>query len=259
MTDPTPIDLDQFRNRLAAGGDVAGIALSHTEWPDAAVDAETGFSDCLFEACSFAGGDLTGVAFRRCRFLRCRFASVTLRDAVFEDCVFTDRATSTGTVFAFSELREARFRRCDLSFCGFERSGTFGLVMEGCNLLGAKFDRAEFSHAFGRKTIATQAEFRDCRFELADLGRIRLPGCTLVRCDFREADLSDADLSEADLRDSDLSTAVLTGASLAGADLRGADITGLNLLALRSIAGLKIDRHQQHALLSAMGIDVLAE
>ncbi|MDR6289374.1 fluoroquinolone resistance protein [Inquilinus ginsengisoli] len=257
-SDPTPIDLDQFRRRLAAGDGVSGAALCGVEWPEAA-GAEARFADCLFEDCGFAGGDLTGAEFRNCRFLRCRFASTSLRDAVFEDCVFTDRAASTGTVFAFSELRDARFARCDLSFSGFERSGLFGIAMTGCNLLGAKFDRAEFSHAFGRKTISTRAEFRDCRFELADLHGIRLPGCTLVGCDFREADLTDADLSEADLRDSDLTTAVLAGAALAGADLRGAAIAGLNLLALRSLAGLKIGRDQQHALLAAMGVDVVAE
>jgi fluoroquinolone resistance protein len=170
--------------------------------------------------------------------------------------VFADAATHTGLVVAFSQLEQARFARCDLSFAQFDRSDLYDVAMEDCNLRGARFHRADFSKTFGRQVVRTSATFRRCNFHLAELAAARLPGCDLGGSLFREADLSGADLEGADLQGADLFGAIWTDARLAGADLRGAEVSGLDLGALASRAGLKITLDQQYALLSALGIDV---
>lgn len=103
------------------------------------------------------------------------------------------------------------------------------------------------------------ASFIGCNFELADLSRARVTGCTLTRSRFRETDLSGADLEEADLSDADLLYPILDGTKLAGADLRGAEISGLDLRRFGNYAKAKITVEQQYPLLAAMGVDVRGE
>jgi uncharacterized protein YjbI with pentapeptide repeats len=73
-----------------------------------------------------------------------------------------------------SELRQARFGRCDLSFATFERSDMFAIEMDQCNLRGTRFEKADFSHAYSRKMVRTRAAFRNCNLEPADLTERRL-------------------------------------------------------------------------------------
>jgi fluoroquinolone resistance protein len=241
-----------------AGGRVSGANLSGFDWADADL-AEAAFVDCLIEDVQFANTILNGARFTNCRIARCRAAHADLREALFEDCGFADGQTHTGLVVAFSELEQARFRNCDLSFSQFDRSGLHAVEMIDCNLRGARFHRADFSRSFGRNIVRTHASFRDCNLELAEMADIRLPGCDLSHCNLREADLSGADLEGADLRESDLFGTLLSAAKLAGADLRGAEVSGLNLLDLASRIGLKITADQQYRLLTALGVDVHVE
>lgn len=245
----------EFRGLLAKGGEVHGAALSRIDW-DSAQCADAALSDCVVEDAVLSGTVLSGARLVRCRFARCRFAHVDLRGAYIEECSFTDRGASVGSTFAFSELRESRFKGCDLSFCKFERSQLFAIEMNQCNLLGAKFVGADFSHSYGRKMVAVRATLRDCNLELAQLAGISLPGCELARSSFREADLSNADLTGADLRGCDLREAELESAKLEKADLRGAEFAGLNLLTLGSIKGMKINPDQQWVLLAGLGVDI---
>lgn len=174
--------------------------------------------------------------------------------------MFTVRDDSlVGCAFVFSDLRRTRFLNCDLSFCEIERSDLFSVEMVQCNLRGARFHKADFSRAFGRKIVVTRATFRACNLELADLTEARLAECEFNESRFREADLTSADLSDAVLRDCDLFRAELAGAKLEGADLRGAEISGLNLMTLASFARMKITQSQQHVLLLGMGLDVYPE
>jgi fluoroquinolone resistance protein len=161
-----------------------------------------------------------------------------------------------GCSFAFSDLRNVRFLQCDLSFAAFDRSDLFSVEMDRCNLLGSRFTKVDFSHAYSRKVVTTRAVFRGCNLGLAEMAELRLASCDLSGCRFREANLERTDLSGADLRDCDLFQAVLDGAKLDRADLTGAEISGLNLLRLASFARLKINADQQHVLLAALGIDV---
>lgn len=249
------INSDAFRALLAGGKPIEGANLSSVDWTDADC-GDARFIDCVIEDAQFKNTIFTGAHITRCHFIRCRLAHVDFRGATLKDCIFTDKAASVGSVFAFSELREARLDRCDLSFCLFERSKLFSIEMEKCNLLGARFNHADFSHSYGRKVATTKASIRRCNLELASLVGIRLPGCDLTESIFREADLTDADLSGADLRRSDIEKCELLRAKLDSADLRGAKIAGLNLLSLASMKGLKVNQDQQWLLLAELGIEV---
>jgi fluoroquinolone resistance protein len=235
---------------------IAGETLSDVDWAD--LDAEAAiFTDCLFDAAQFANTNFEGARFTRCRFPRARFSRVNLKDSHFEDSVFVDRANeAVGCVFLLSELRQARFERCDLSFAAFERSDLFAIEMDQCNLRGTRFVKADFSHAYSRKMVRTRGAFRNCNLELADLAETRLAECDFSGSRLREADFTAGDLSDALLRDCDLFQAVLTGAKLDGADLRGAEISGLKLPHLASFARIKITQGQQHILLDGIGVDV---
>src|SRR5580704_17884321 len=94
----------EFQAALAKGLPIEDADLSKVEWKDAQCDGAS--------------------------FLGCRFAHADFRGASFTDCIFTDKAASVGSTFAFSELREARLIRCDLSFCHFDRCKLFAIELE---------------------------------------------------------------------------------------------------------------------------------
>ena len=162
---------DQLFDALSNGDPIEDADLSMVDWKDA--------------SCAEA-------KFIRCRFIRCRFAHTDFRGATFEDCIFTDKEASAGATFAFTEMREARLLRCDLSFCHFDRARLFDIRMERSNLLGARFTGADFSHSFGRKVVQVKAVIRKCNLDVTNLVGIRLPQCDLSGSSFREADLTDA-------------------------------------------------------------------
>ena len=250
--DLTPLTTGQLATHLAARQPIQSASFAEADWNELPAEDAT-FQDCLFEAAAFTSTLFSGARFLRCRFLRCRFSHTDLQQAAFEDCTFHARDhAAEGCTFLFANLHATRFLRTDLSMAVFDRSELFDIAMDHCTLRGARFHKADFSHAYSRKVIATRATFRACNFELADLTGLRLPGCDLTASRFREADLTGADLTGTTLRDADLFQATLTNAHLAAADLRGADISGLALAALASHAGLKITQGQQHILLEGL-------
>ncbi len=242
---------------IAPGARLEGRDLSGADWRALACE-DAAFIACTFEDVQFSETVARGARFERCTFRRCRFAHADLREAVFEDCVLADRETRQGPAFAFSDLSQAHFTRCDLSYASIERCDCYAIAFESCAMIAARFLRADFSRAFGRKVVRTSAKITDCRLDLADLREVRLPGCDLSRSTFGEADLTLADLEEADLRETNLFHAILAGAKLTGADLRGAELSGVDLATLGAYAGAKITLTQQYALLTAMGLDVRA-
>jgi fluoroquinolone resistance protein len=202
--------------------------------------------------------DLVGAHFENCRFLCCGFGRADLREAVFKNCGFADAEGQQGANFAFARLDEATFDNCNLAHARFEGADLYAVRFADCRLLGARFGRARFHRAFGRKVVRTVAAFTDCNLDLADLSGVGLQGCDLSNSRFQEADLSGADLEGANLTRADLFHAILDDARLAGADLRDAEISGLDIRRLASSRDLKINADQQFALLDAMGIDVRA-
>jgi fluoroquinolone resistance protein len=232
-----------------------GEKLSAPAWDDADL-SEAVFVNCLIEDANVAGANFSCARFKDCRIVRSRFARCDLREARFEDCGFADAERKTGLIAAFSNLEQAVFSNCDLTLSLFDRSSLYAIEVVNCSLRGARFEKADFAKAFGRKVIRSAATFRDCTLELADLSQARLAECVLSDCDLRETDFSGADLEGADLTGSNLFHAILDGAKLAGADLRGAEVSGLDLAALATRHGLKITANQQYALLNALGVDV---
>ena len=226
---------EQLLNAIANGDTIEDADLSEVDWKDL--------------SCAEA-------KFIRCRFMRCRFAHTDIRAASFEDCIFADKEASVGATFAFTEMHEAHLIRCDLSFCHFDRARLFDIHMERCNLLGARFTGADFSHSLGRKVVQFKASIRKCNLDVTNLVGIRLPQCDLSGSSFREADLTDADLSGANLQESMLEEAELLRADLSDADLRRAKFAGLDIRSLKRVKGMKISADHQWLLLAALGIEV---
>jgi fluoroquinolone resistance protein len=254
----TAMDAAQVRAKIDQQSPVESATFFDFDWHD--FDGEGArFIDCHFVEAQFGGTNFGSATFARCHFIRCRFSHADLRDTAFNECQFLDRADTTGCIFTFSDLRQARFLKCDLSLCEIDRSDLFSIEMDACNLRGARLHRIDFSHAYSRKVVRTRATFRGCNLELVDLAEVRMAECDLTASRFREADLSAADLTGAVLRDCDLFKTVLTGAKLEGADLRGAEISGLSLMELASFHRMKVYQSQQHILLAGIGVDVYPE
>ena len=243
---------------LEAGGAYEALDLSGYEL------SERDLSDARFTRCTLSDAQVSallapGARFIECRFVRCRFAHADFREANFSRCSFADSESHSGAQFAFSQLDQARFEACDLSFAEITRSSLWAVRFQESNLRGARFHRADFTRAFSGKTLHTAATFAGCNLELTDFSDAALRTCELAGSSLREADLQGADLEAADLTNCDLFQALTAGAKMAGADLRGAEVSGLDLTALASAGGMKVTLSQATALLSAMGLDVHAD
>ena len=97
--------------------------------------SELDLSDAKFVRCTLADAKVAallapGAQFRECRFLRCRFAHADFREAVFARCGFTDAEGHAGVEIAFSQLDQARFETCDLSFADISRSSLWAVVFK---------------------------------------------------------------------------------------------------------------------------------
>jgi fluoroquinolone resistance protein len=134
-----------------------------------------------FEDQDWAELDLAGTRFENCRFLRCGFARSDLREATFKNCGFADAEGQRGANFAFARLDEATFDNCNLAHARFEGADLSAVRFNDCRLLGARFARARFHRAFGRKVVRTLVSFVDCNLELADLRGADLSGFDLRR------------------------------------------------------------------------------
>jgi fluoroquinolone resistance protein len=114
------MDVEQVRVKIEQHSPIGSASLSDIDWRD--FDGEGGrFIDCHFQEAQFGGTNFGSVTFSRCRFTRCRFSHADLRDSVFDECQFLEPADTAGCGFAFSDLRQAKFIRCNLSFCEFDR------------------------------------------------------------------------------------------------------------------------------------------
>jgi len=120
------------------------------------------------------------------------------------------------SVLAFNEYRrvhpeqpvslfEANLAWMDLENINFEGADLRRSLMEGCNLAGARFDRAQMDHANLRSARLKGASLRRVVFCDADLTGARFTGANLDEADLRWAtyaldEMSDADLSSARIR-----------------------------------------------------------
>jgi len=250
------MNISELQNLVEKNYPIQHANLDSIDWQDQSLP-ETIFQHCVFPRANFSTTTFSGARFNNCHFQECRFTNADLRGASFTDCNFTHRTEKpTGVNFAGCDMRESNFTQCDLNLARFARCDLFSITLQSCNLLGASFEKSDFSHSYGRRAATTRASFLACNLGLSNLADLRLPGCIFTASRLREADLAAIDLTGADLRDCDLYGAILEKAKLDRADLRGADLTGLNLLYLASYRQLKIDSSQQHHLLIALGLDI---
>jgi len=243
--------------QLASGARIQGADLSEVDWAERELE-DLSLQDCVLTDVTLSAVMLRGASFVGCKFVRCRFAHVDLREARFERCSFVDVQNHGGVHIGFSRLDEARFVDCDLAFADIDRSTLYDVSAERCSFRGARFHRADFSRAFGRKVVRTAATFRSCNLQLVDLSDARLADADLSGSILREADLIRADLEGANLRNCDLVLAHTAGAKLARADLRGAKIGGLDVKALTSVEDAKITLDQAQDIVRALGLDLYA-
>jgi len=120
----------------------------------------------------------------------------------------------TGVDFAAADLEGADFSGATLV------RATFNDGPNGCRLKGAKFGRADLSHANLALAKCREADFTGAKLAEANL---RSAGFALAR--FSGADLTQADFSYCDLKGADFSGATLTGCRFVHTDLRGADFS----------------------------------
>src|SRR5882757_492018 len=141
------MDSVQLQAKLGDRQPIEGARFAGVDWCDLDCEYAT-FTDCVIEKAQLTNVNFAGARFMRCQFPRCRFARSDLSDATFEECIFTVRDDSpAGCSFMFCDLRRTQFLKCDLSLCQIERSDLYSVEMDQCNLRGARFHKADFSHA----------------------------------------------------------------------------------------------------------------
>jgi Uncharacterized low-complexity proteins len=194
--------------------------------------------------CRLVNVDLTDVDWGKlhCQstsWVNCRFTRANLGQAVFENCSFFDAEHAIGCNFSHSRLRDASFKKCDLSSCLFEGADLFRCQMQDSRAIGAKFFRAKFNNS---------AKITHCDLKYADLRGANFAKCTLSENNFSYTLLDEADFSLANLLGSDLGGATTRYTKFSGADLRGANLSSLDIRGLE-MQGAKILESQMRRLL----------
>jgi uncharacterized protein YjbI with pentapeptide repeats len=132
-------------------------------------------------------------------------------------------------------------------------------MLEGCNLVGARFERCDMRGAVLTGSDLTGASLRDAVLEDADLSQVDLTGA-----DLRGADLTNANLAGAIIERTQLEGAIvkgldLTGATIIDTDMRSLDMMGSHLsgtfLRQVDLRGASLDQVKlSHATLVACGL-----
>lgn len=130
------------------------------------------YDGCIFSKCNFPKGDIHGFSFTNCRFIDCDLSlakvdNSTFQEVTFEKCnllgIHFDACKSFLFATHFIEcrlnlcsfyqmnLRNSTFKNCSLQECDFVEANLSGISLDGCDLLGASFDR----------TILEKTDFRE--------------------------------------------------------------------------------------------------
>jgi uncharacterized protein YjbI with pentapeptide repeats len=166
----------------------------------------------------------------------------------------------------FIESSGAAGSALDLSGFDLRTAGAFaGACLTMLTAHNAVFYGLDLSRTEMQAAQCAAADFRDCRFDGADLRGIVLSGANLNGASMRgarlrglvidpsrrmQSDLSGASLRHVDLRDADLRGVRLVGADLSFADLTGADLTDVDLAGAK-LSACKVSQQQLDAALHA--------
>jgi uncharacterized protein YjbI with pentapeptide repeats len=260
------------------------------------VAVQTDFSEALMRGCKLVRAHIRGANFTGTNLEGADFAQADMRGACFRGAVLSG-VNFDYTDMAGADLRDVlsdqpsgrllgelntsleellRLHRTFIESCG--ASGTaldlsgFDLRSAGA-LAGACLTMLTASHAvfYGLDLSYTalqaahcaNADFRECRFDGADMRGIQLAGatlngasmrgvklCALVMGDKRrmQSDLSGASLRHADMRGADLRGVRLAGVDLSDADLTDADVSDA-FLGDAKLSGCKVSREQLNSTL----------
>lgn len=204
-------DLSQalLRDAVLRGADLRRARLQGADLTNAAV------SEAVFE-----GADLSGALAANIVLNEANLAGIVAHDTRFDAAVLV-KASLQGADFSGAVLNKASLigvRAAGALFIGAELSGT--MFVDGCELIGARFDKAK-----GKGT-----NFRGSALERAVFDGAVMDGADFSDCDLRGASFDLARAREArfvvaDLRGARMTRADLMGASLARSDIRGADLS----------------------------------
>ena len=278
------------------GADLTNASLT------GAIAMKTDFSDAVMRGCKLVRAHIRGANFTGSNLQGADFAQADTRDACFRGAVIAG-ATFEYANMAGADLQGAlsdkpngrlvdelhasldellRLHRQFIESCGaagsaLDLSGfdlrTAGEFAGACLTMvtahNAVFYGLDLSRTEMQAAQCAEADFRDCRFDGADLRGIVLSGANLNGASMRgarlrglvidpsrrmQSDLSGASLRHVDLRDADLRGVRLKGADLSFADLTGADLTDVDLAGAK-LSACKVSQQQ---LDSALHADVAA-
>lgn len=234
---------------------VEGVDLSALKFEALESGEEYVFQNCALKDARIKGDGLRGSHWIDCQFENCEFGGVDLREAVFENCQFFDAKTATGALFRFCDMKEARFKSCDLSMSNLTGCTAFEAEFSKCKMPGFTLEKTDFSREFGN-LMRNAVCFGHCNMIDANLCEADLSTCVIKHCDLSDADLSFANLRSAEITECNLYAVDFKQSDLSGCDLRGSALDGFVLAAVKDYQGLQISASQQHLLLNSIGIDV---
>ena len=127
------------------------------------------YEDCVFNAYSFAGANLSDYKFVNCEFTACDFSMAKLTNTAFRDVVFNE---------------------CKM----------LGLAFNSCNVFGLSFsfNNCHLNHSSFYKTKLKKIVFRDSQLKDADFTEADLSGVVFAHCDLDRAVFNQTNLEKAD-------------------------------------------------------------
>ncbi|WP_413735117.1 Qnr family pentapeptide repeat protein [Sodalis sp. RH21] len=201
-------------------------------------------------------GEFTGAELVGLRFMDCDFSGADLCDTRFTDCHFWDGENQKGCNFSRAQLKDASFKRCDLSMADFRHANGLGIEISECRAQGADFRGASFMNmittrtwfcsAYITKSNLSYANFSKVILEKCELWENRWSGAHITGATFDGSDLSGGEFQAFDWRSASFRHCDLTGSELGELDIRSQDLDGV-----------KLDSHQVEGLMSRLGIIVL--
>lgn len=239
-----------------SGADLTNASLA------GAVAVKTDFSDAVMRGCKLVRAHIRGANFTGSNLQGADFAQADTRDACFRGAVIA------GAKFEYADLAGADLRdvlsdkpsgrllselntslaellRLHMEFIASSGAEGAALDLSDFDLRGAGefagacltmltaqrtvFYGLDLSHTALQAARCANADFRDCRFDCADLRGIMLAGAVLNGASMRGVNLHSLAIDETRRMPSDLSKASLRHVDLRGADLRGALLVGADL------------------------------
>ena len=209
---------------------------------------EARFNGCSFRNCTFDSSRLGDSQFINCRFTHCSF-----RDAEFKACTFYDAEGDTGCEWAFCDLSEARFFKCNLGANKITKSKGFFLTLTDCNAEGLYLD-LEVHRRVVSRTVIGGIRCSNTKMQGSILRNCDWQESRFERCDLRDADFSHSRLVGVSFQNSALNNARFNEADLNEATIAHAAIEGFDLGVVRSYDDLVVSRDQHEAILCTFSI-----